>query len=252
VTSQLVLYKAILAYDGTNFAGFQRQANARTIQGEVEAALRKIGWQQDAILAAGRTDTGVHAAGQVITFALAWAHTVRELLNALNAYLPPEIAFQQVEVAHEPFHPRYDALSRRYRYTLFSQATRNPLRERFAWRIWLKADFELLTQAAALFVGTYDFRAFGTPPRPGGSTTRTVFASQWEQHSASRFSYEIEANAFLYHMVRRIVRFQVDVATGKLPVESISLSLTGPPQDPVIGLAPAHGLTLLAVRYPEK
>jgi len=256
VSSPIAHYKAILAYDGTNFAGFQRQANARTVQGEVETALRQFGWTQSSILAAGRTDTGVHASGQVIAFELAWERSLDVLLKALNAHLPVDIAVRQVEVAQADFHPRYDALSRRYRYTLFCAPSRNPLRERYAWRVWPQVDFNLLAQASIPLVGTHDFRAFGTPPRPGGKTTRTVFVSEWKREAAtpslgSDFVFEIEANAFLFHMVRRIVRLQVAVAQGKLPVESIPFYLTGEHPDPVKGLAPPHGLNLIAVRYPD-
>ena len=244
-------YKAILSYDGTNFAGFQRQAKARTIQGEVETALRQLGWAQRVILAAGRTDSGVHAAGQVIAFELGWAHSPGDLLSALNASLPEDIAVQQVEVVGNDFHPRYDALGRRYGYTIFCDPVRNPLRERYAWRVWPEVDPVMLMQAAPLFLGEHDFRAFGTPPRPGGSTIRSVFVSEWNQVSESGFVFEIESQAFLFHLVRRIVRLQIDVAQGRLPNNRIALYLSGEHPDPVMGLAPAQGLNLLSVRYPE-
>jgi tRNA pseudouridine38-40 synthase len=251
LSSPIAHYKAILAYDGTNFSGFQRQAKARTVQGEIEAALRQLGWVQRTILAAGRTDSGVHATGQVIAFALGWAHTPGDLLNALNVRLPEDIAIQQMEVAEDDFHPRFDALSRRYWYTIFCSPVRDPLRERYAWRVWPEVDPDLLKQTAAPFLGDHDFQAFGTPPHPGGRTMRSVFVSEWKQVLGSGFVFEIESKAFLFHMVRRIVQLQVDVARNRLPFNRIVSHLSGELPDPVMGLAPPHGLNLLLVRYPK-
>ncbi len=240
-------YQAVLAYDGTLFHGFQRQAAERTVQGEVEEALHRVGWTGGSILAAGRTDAGVHASGQVIAFDLAWAHTPAALLQALNANLPSDVAVRQVRVAGEDFHPRYHARARRYQYRIFSDSTRNPLRERFAWRVWPAPDLDRLNQAAAQLLGEHDFRAFGSPPKPGGVTVRRVQAATW-QHERDELIFEIEANAFLYHMVRRIVQLQVDIGQGKLPPASVRQYLNGE-TGPVKGLAPPHGLTLVGVRY---
>lgn len=254
--SPVVHYKAILVYDGTNFAGFQKQAKSRTVQGEVETALKKFGWAQTSIWAAGRTDTGVHASGQVIAFALAWKHSSDKLLKALNACLPEDIAVQHLEVAPSSFRPRQDARSRLYRYTLYASPIRNSLLDRYAWRVWPDLNFALLEQAANDFLGTHDFRAFGTPPRPGGSTIRRVLTSNWTQErskypQAIKYIYEIEANAFLFHMVRRIVQLQVTIAQQRLPVESVLQYLTNQNSGPIMGLAPPHGLSLCAVRYAD-
>lgn len=112
-------YQVILAYDGTGFKGFQKQARTRTVQLVVEEALRKIGWQGKSVLGAGRTDTGVHALGQVVAFDLDWSHGTQDLLNALNANLPPDVSARDVRVVAPDFHPRFDASSRSYRYNLF-------------------------------------------------------------------------------------------------------------------------------------
>ena len=145
-------YQVILAYDGTEFVGFQRQAQgkkSRTVQAAIETALRQIGWQGRAILAAGRTDTGVHAAGQVVAFDLDWSHGEQALLAALNANLPPDVAAQAAFERRADFHPRYDALSRSYRYSIFCRPLRDPLRERYAWRVWPAPELERL-QASAM------------------------------------------------------------------------------------------------------
>ena len=249
-------YQVILAYDGTDFVGSQRQAKKRTVQGDLENALRKLGWPGSSVLLAGRTDTGVHAAGQVVAFDLDWQHTDGDLLRALNANLPADMAARDVSIAPAEFHPRFDATSRCYRYRLFCEPVRDPLREKFAWRVWPEMDGNLLQKAAPLFVGQHDFASYGTPPRAGSSTVRTVMNSFWRKVD-DEWHYEVQANAFLYRMVRRLVFVQVAVAQGKISVETVAGSLAEqvdglerselPP-----GLAPAHGLTLVEVTYPNE
>lgn len=240
-------YQIILAYDGTDFKGFQRQAEARTVQGVVEIALDRLGWQDRAILFAGRTDTGVHGEGQVIAFDLEWSHSNEELGRALNANLPDDVAVRTVREAAPVFHPRYDAKGRTYQYRIYCGTDRDPLRERFAWRVWPEVNLALLQQAARLLIGTHDFAAFGTPPRPGGVTIREVYRASWEPQ-AGGLLFEVSANAFLYHMVRRIVHVQVQVGQGRLELEYLAQALQAArPQPP--GLAPAHGLVLKSVWY---
>ena len=210
-------YQVILAYDGTDFIGSQRQAKKRTVQGELENALRKLGWSGRSVLLAGRTDTGVHAAGQVASVDLDWQHTDGDLLRALNANLPADMAARDVRIVPPGFHPRFDATSRRYRYRLFCEPVRDPLREGFAWRVWPEIDGDALRATALLFVGQHDFSAYGTPPRAGNNTVRTVMNSSWQQVD-DEWRYEVQANAFLYRMVRRLVFVQVAVAQGKISV----------------------------------
>lgn len=243
------LYKVILAYDGTPFAGMQRQADARTVQGEVENALRRIGWEGSSILAAGRTDAGVHASGQVISFHHDWQHGPEKLCLALNANLPPEIAAQQAVGVEEDFHPRFDAISRTYRYTILCSPVRDPLRERFAWRVWPRPNLDLLNASAAELLGVHDFSSFGTPHKPGGPTTREVFAASWQQVE-DVLVFTVRANAFLYHMVRRMVSSQVEIGWGRGSPEMFGRAVSSP-QEMIQGLAPAHGLCLVKVSYPE-
>lgn len=243
-------YKVILAYDGTDFFGMQRQAQARTVQGAFEDALRKIGWQGRSILAAGRTDAGVHASGQVAAFDLDWSHSEDELLKAINANLPADAAVQRVSRTSADFHPRFDALSRRYRYRIYCRSDRDPLLDRHAWRVWPEPDVDHMQAAAQRFVGEHDFSAFGTPPDEGGPTIRNVIAAGWHQKE-DLLSFEIEANAFLYHMVRRIVQFLVQVGQGKSAVDELETLLSGQVSEMVRGLAPAKGLELVEVRFVE-
>ena len=250
-------YQVILAYDGTDFVGSQRQAKkSRTVQGELENALRKLGWSGRSVILAGRTDTGVHASGQVAAFDLGWTHTDEDLLRALNANLPVDMATRDVRVAAQKFHPRFDATSRRYRYRLFCQPIRDPLREKFAWRVWPEVDGDILRKVAPLFVSQHDFASYGTPPRAGGSTMRTVMNTSWQANN-DEWHFEVQANAFLYRMVRKLVFVQVAVAQGKTSVEAVAHSLAGQAEgsersELPSGLAPAHGLTLVEVTYPSE
>src|SRR5262245_9783591 len=130
-------YKLTLAYDGSGFAGSQRQAVAktRTVQAELEKALRTLGWTGRSIILSGRTDTGVHATGQVAAADLDWSHAEGDLVRALNSALPADMAVWSAAVVDDKFHPRFDATSRCYRYRLFCQPLRDPIRERYAWRV---------------------------------------------------------------------------------------------------------------------
>jgi tRNA pseudouridine38-40 synthase len=221
------------------------------VQDEVEKSLRRLYWQGRRILAAGRTDAGVHALGQVIAFDLDWKHSPDELRQALNATLPVDIVAREVRAVSARFDPRRQAVSRCYQYRLFCQEVRDPLRERYAWRIWPPAEASLLEQAAARMVGRLDFRAFGTPPQAGGSTLRTVWRSAWNSQEAG-WVYEVEADAFLYHMVRRMVAIQVAVGQGKASLADLARRLDPGPEDYVQGLAPPQGLFLVSVAYPPE
>jgi tRNA pseudouridine38-40 synthase len=250
-------YQIILAYDGTHFLGSQRQAASRTIQGELEKALSKLGWDEKTVLLAGRTDTGTHASGQVAAFDFGWCHGIEKLQKALNVHLPHDMAVQNVKAVEDSFHPRFDAKSRTYRYRLFSTSVRDPLRERYAWRVWPAVSD--LRPLGAIWSGTHDFSAFGTPPRPEGNTVRTVQSAGWQNHD-DEWTFIIQANAFLYRMVRKLVYVQVAVGQGRLMVETLIKALEDNPglaqaarkeaksQIPA-NLAPACGLTLVDVCY---
>lgn len=249
-------YQVILAYDGTDFDGFQRQAKGiknRTVQGEIEDALRRIGWQGASILSAGRTDAGVHASAQVAAFDFEWKHNSQDLLAALNANLPGDIAARQVCETREDFHPRYDALARRYRYRIFCDPLRDPLRERYAWRVWPVMDLEQLQRASKLLLGRHDFGAFGSPPRPQGTTVRCIYQAGWTTNVASEghtgFVFEVVGNAFLYRMVRRLVSLQVQIGQGVLRIERLAYCLESGEKNLVRTLAPPQGLSLDEVIY---
>jgi tRNA pseudouridine38-40 synthase len=267
-------YQVKLSYDGTLYRGFQRlraqESNTnRSIQGTVEAALRSLNWQGRAIMAAGRTDAGVHAQGQVIAFDLEWRHSVKDLRNALNARLPEDIAADEVHETQDDFHPRYAAKARWYSYRLFCDEVRHPLDERFAWRVWPPITAARMIEAAGYLAGRHDFAAFGASPRAGGSTVRMVYQSEWREWQGF-WVYDIVANSYLLHMVRRIVKLLVEIGQGLKSPKSVleyldggkpihsqgeQISMGNSAEDsergiqPMIGLAPPHGLHLFKVFY---
>lgn len=248
-------FRAVLAYAGTRYAGFQRQAGeTRTVQGALETALAQVTRQTVRVLAAGRTDAGVHATGQVIAFDVAWEHPPEALRRALNAALPADIALQTLDEAAADFHPRYDARSRIYTYTFYAAPARQPLLDNQAWQVPApQLDLPAMQQAAALLLGTHDFATFGQPPQ-GENTVRTVWRSAVALAGplvpqGQLFRYTIEADAFLYRMVRRIVGALVRVGSAQLTPEALAAALaaadgTWPNQS-----APARGLCLIQVTY---
>jgi tRNA pseudouridine38-40 synthase len=241
-------YQIILAYDGTNFCGFQKQSDERTVQGDLENALHSIGWLGKSIIAAGRTDTGVHAQGQVVAFDLDWVHGNDSLRSALNANLPPDVAVKSVQLARDDFHPRFDAVERYYRYCLYCQPVRDPLRDRYAWQVWPPVDLMRLKKVSHYLLGEHDFAAFGTPMKKGGSTWRKVFFADWTAVE-DEYYFEIGSNAFLYHMVRRLVSYQVEIGQGRNDPSSILDVFTRGLDEMVQGLAPPNGLFLTCVKY---
>jgi tRNA pseudouridine38-40 synthase len=243
-------FRATLAYDGTAYFGFQRQAgDTPTIQGELEKALRRIAGQTIAVIGAGRTDTGVHASGQVIAFTLDWRHPTGDLLQALNANLPTDIALQDIAEAPAEFHPRFSASSRTYVYRFYRRRIRNPLWDRHAWQIMAPLDCVVMQQAAALLVGEHDFATFGQPTQ-GTSTVRRVMQSDLTGGQESDlWHYTITANAFLQRMVRSIMGTLVEVGRGAMTIEAFEAAFTAADRSRSGPSAPPNGLTLVAVEY---
>jgi tRNA pseudouridine38-40 synthase len=242
-------YQAVVEYDGTDFRGFQRQAQGRTVQGEIEIALRQMGWSSKSILAAGRTDTGVHAGGQVIAFDLDWQHGAETLLRALNTRLPRDVAAKEIAECPPEFHPRYAARARRYRYTIYHQRGRGPLTDRFAWRVWPPFNGEALREASAVLLGQHDFAAFGTDPDNGPNTVRTVTEATWHNPQPGWWWFDIQAEAFLYRMVRSLVGALKRVGADEMTVAEFAEVLRSRNRAECPPVAPPHGLCLTAVIY---
>jgi tRNA pseudouridine38-40 synthase len=249
----LMRYRATLAYDGTAYQGFQRQAgDTPTIQLAVEQAIAAVSGQTVTVIGAGRTDSGVHASGQVIAFDVAWAHSDLALIRAVNMALPPDIALQDIR-QQEGFHPRFDAVSRTYRYRVLQAPHRQPLLRHRVWHLYGDLHGEPMRGAAGLLIGEHDFATFGQPPT-GESTIRTVYVSEWSEQpdiNGRLWTYTIEANAFLKHMVRRVVGLLVQVGLGRLTAADFEDLFRRAQLIQAIRLAPPQGLTLETVRYNE-
>jgi tRNA pseudouridine38-40 synthase len=244
-------YRATVAYDGRAYQGFQRQASGiPTIQAALEHAIEQITRQTASVTGAGRTDTGVHATGQVIAFEVDWKHPTSTLLKAINAVLPEDIALLDLDET-EAFHPRFDAISRTYAYTILQAAQRQPLLRYQTWYIPYRLDLASMQAAADHFVGEHDFATFGQPPQ-GINTVRSVYHSHWSlvpQGYGDLWIYRIEANGFLYHMVRRMVGMLVEVGRGSLTLAAFIENFESRDLSRAKLLAPPQGLVLEKVRY---
>jgi len=239
--------RAVVVYDGTDYGGFQRQANAPTVQAALEAALAQVTQETVAVLAAGRTDAGVHAAGQVIAFDTAWRHGLGDLRRALNAVLPADIAVQEVDEVAPKFHPRYDARSRRYQYTFYNAPVRLPLTRRYSLHVAIPLDVVAMQRAAQSLVGEHDFATFGRPPQ-GEITVRRVLTAEWSGE-LPWLTFDIEANAFLYRMVRSIVGTLLQVGRGRISAEEFVAVLASCDRSRAGPTAPPYGLCLMEVKY---
>lgn len=253
-------YRAVVAYDGTDYHGFQIQADRPTIQGELERALQRITQEPVRVAGAGRTDAGVHAYGQVASFRTGWPHGSEALQRAVNAVLPWDIALRDVTVADDRFHARFSASSRMYVYNVYHSQVRSPLARRFAQHVMQPLDLAAMNAAAAHLVGEQDLAAFGQPPQ-GEVTVRRVFRANWQEGRAALchveisteqlLQFEIEANAFLRGMVRRIVGTLLAVGTGFLTVKGFAEVLASREISRAGAPAAACGLCLWQVRYAD-
>lgn len=244
--------KLILRYDGSAFFGWQIQREERTVQGELEAALKRLTGARRPVEGSGRTDRGVHATGQVAAVSLPEAWGPPKLERALNAVLPNDIWIEGVELADPDFSPRYDAVARTYLYHLgVSEQSRSPFHRPWCWALAREVESTLLSEAAALIPGEHSFKAFAKSGQPERGELCTVQESRWEPWEDLGFSFRMTANRYLHRMVRYLVGTMVDIARGRRPVDDLGRLLadsdddlkTSPP-------APPEGLFLHHVVYP--
>ena len=241
-----------LAYDGTEFFGWQWQPGTRTVQTAVEDAIREVTGETLRVVAAGRTDTGVHALGQAVSFVTESPLANEVLWRALNANLPPDVWVLQVDSAPDGFDAIDDSAGKRYRYLIQDGRHKDIFARRYAWRVWQMLDAAWMHQAAQGLLGTHDFAAYQNVGSPRASTIRTVREIVVERRTyadGERVVVEVEADGFLYNMVRNIVGTLVEVGKGKQSVDWPASVLAA--CDRTIGgmCAPAHGLYLLKVFY---
>ncbi len=240
--------KAVVAYDGTDYKGFQLQKDVSTIQGELERVLQTLTTRPTRVLAAGRTDAGVHAEGQVVAFDAEWRHRLSDLHRGMNALLPESIAVWRLEQTSPEFHPRFDACRRAYRYAIYRGAVRNPLISRYSLHIRPALDVPAMQAAAQALLGVQDFAAFGSPPQ-GESTVREIFGASWWMDEDWLY-FDVEANAFLYRMVRILVGTMLRVGYGAVTVDEFTEVLRAAKRKGAGPAVAAKGLTLKAVYYP--
>ncbi len=250
--------KGIVAYDGTSFCGWQRQHEHRTVQGEIEAALSRIANQPVAIQGAGRTDSGVHALGQV--FSCVWPGTPPDrLAHAVSKMLSPEIRIESIEYVAPGFNARFDATAKRYRYTLELSRNPHPLCARYAWQIPYEVDLTLLESLLPRLQGTHDFAGFQSAGAQERKTTvRTLFGVSLQRGGlVTPYGYdrlhtlEFHGDGFLYKMVRNLTGSLIEIARGRFSSEFIEEALAS--SGPFTGhCAPPHGLALARVYYGDK
>jgi tRNA pseudouridine38-40 synthase len=235
-----VRYRARVEYDGTDFAGYQSQPGARTVQGELEAALARLsGGRRLRVDGAGRTDAGVHAIGQVIAFTYDGRLSTAELGRALGALLPADVAIHGLRRAPAGFHPRFAARYREYRYTVWN-GPRSPLRERLALGVRDPLDTAAMARAGQALIGRHDFSAFGATDRQPVRTLHWVRV----RRTGSLVTVDVAADAFLRGMVRRIVALLLEVGHGNMDEGSVAATLIAGRPALDGAMAPAKGLCL--------
>ncbi|HJX61100.1 MAG TPA: tRNA pseudouridine(38-40) synthase TruA [Dehalococcoidia bacterium] len=239
----------VIEYEGTAYAGSQYQRNSRTVQGELEKALRKLTRKAIRVALAGRTDAGVHAKGQVAAFLTTVPYELGVFQRALNSHLPKDIAVRSAHEVTLGFDVRRSARRRWYRYRIYNGHSRRPLFRSQSWHVPEPLDVEAMREAAQLMVGRQDFAALSAPAA-GRSTVRTVHRSEVRRHRCW-VVVDIEANAFLPQQVRRTVGALVRVGQGKETVEGFRRLLASARPGAATFAAPAAGLCLMAVRYED-
>ncbi len=247
-TTKIVL---ILEYDGTRYHGYQLQASLPTIQGEIEEALWKLTGERIRVLGASRTDAGVHAKGQVVSFRTRSPHSLKTFVNGLNYYLPSDIAVKAAHRVKDFLNVRRQAVSREYNYYILNSLTRSPLREGFCYRVAGRLDVEAMNQACQAIIGEHDFASFTSGIGVEiNNTVRRVYRAEMRKEG-KLLVFNMVANSFLPHQMRKTVGALIRVGLGRMSdeefygiVEAKKPGLAGP-------TAPACGLCLMQVNYPH-
>ena len=265
----MTTFKLTLAYDGTDYIGWQRQASGTSIQGLLEDALAELEGREVAVAGAGRTDAGVHALGQVASFALERSIDTGTLVRALNAHLPVDVRVLSACEAAASFHARFDARSKTYRYRIWNGDVLNPFERRYVWHVVGSLDVPAMTAAVRLLEGTHDFAAFQGTGSDAATSVRTIFHSSIQSAirpstgsgrpelaegrypQSAMIELTLEGDGFLRHMVRAIVGSLVDVGRGRRDPSWLGDVLASKTRAMAGQTAPAHGLALVSVSYPR-
>lgn len=275
--SALQNWKVTLAYDGTDYQGWQVQPGLPTIQGELQAALGRITGESPLPQGSGRTDAGVHALAQVASFGLGAPIPRENLQRALNRTLPPSIRISEARTMPSTFHARHSAVAKTYEYRIFRGEICPPFLARYIYACPWELEFDKLKVAAQLFEGEQDFRSFAAndpdlserdqnalPANaftdanlriPSHSTVRTIYTSAWEKRQSdggALFVYRVRGDGFLHHMVRNLVGTMIEVGRGQFAIEEVSRILEARDRSEAGPTAPARGLFLHSVEYPAE
>jgi tRNA pseudouridine38-40 synthase len=250
-------FKVTIAYDGTDYIGWQRQANGVSIQGVIEEALRDLDEREVAVTGAGRTDAGVHALGQVAAFTIRRALTPDTMARALNARLPPAIRVVSADEVEPAFHPRFDAHAKTYRYRIWNADVLSPFEHRYAWHVVGALDVDAMRDAARFVRGRHDFAAFQSAGSDVATSTRTVTMSRISvtkdpadvPGGGAVIAYEVTGDGFLRHMVRAIAGTLVEIGRGRQPAEWMAHVVASRNRGAAGPTAPASGLFLVSVAY---
>jgi tRNA pseudouridine38-40 synthase len=241
-------YRIDFAYDGTDFHGYARQPQVRTVQGDLETALFKLTGEVETAVA-GRTDRGVHARAQVVSFETDQWLDVDRIMRSLNRQLAPEVAVSSVSVAPDGFNARFSATSRAYTYLVLNRATPDPFLAKTSWHYETPLDVALMARGMASMPGEHDFAAFC---RKAGnrSTVRRLDTAVWTDLGDGLLAFDVAASSFCHQMVRSLVALSVEIGRGRMDPDDASAILASGDRQRAKGAAPAHGLTLVAVGYP--
>jgi tRNA pseudouridine38-40 synthase len=243
----MATYRIDLAYDGSGFHGYARQPHVRTVQGELEAALFRLTGEVETAVA-GRTDRGVHARQQVVSFVAKDGLDVQRIKRSLNRQLAPEIAICSVQVAPDGFSARFSATGRAYTYLVLNRDEPDPFLAKVSWHYETPLDLEPMNRGLSLVIGEHDFAAFC---RKAGerSTVRRLDRAKWSDRDQGLLAFDVAASSFCHQMVRSLVALSVEIGRGRVDPYAVAEILASRDRQHAKGAAPAHGLTLTGVLY---
>ncbi|MFB0559491.1 MAG: tRNA pseudouridine(38-40) synthase TruA [Dehalococcoidales bacterium] len=248
MTTKIVL---IMEYDGTHYHGFQMQANLPTIQGETEKALWKLTGERSRVIAASRTDAGVHAKGQVASFRTRSSLPAETFINGLNYYLPKDIAVKAAHRVSDSFNVRRSALSREYNYYILNSRIRSPIREGFSYLVGGHLDIEAMNQACQALIGEHDFASFASSIGAEiKNTIRRAYKAEMEKDGELAV-FNIVASSFLPHQVRNTIGALIRIGLGKMTIDEFHRIIEAKKPGLAGPTAPARGLCLMQINYPH-
>lgn len=241
--------KLTLAYDGSGYHGFQKQPHGETIQNIVDEFLSRVCGESITTAGSGRTDAGVHAYGQVVSFSTNGRIPCANILRASQTMLPQDIVLLQAEEVEENFHARYSALWKEYQYRVVVNAQQDPFLVKYTWQLREQPDIERMNEAAKLLLGKHDFSAFRSSGSVDSDPVRTIYRAEWTMVNDNELRFAIAGDGFLYHMVRNLVWSLVQVGLGKRSIVEFQNELNSKRCEYLNSPAPACGLYLKHVEY---